>query len=669
MQAGDHSAPTTVSTLPAVGSAPRPKSAKSGPAPTVSMERLDHALARARGNLLGLQVEDGHWRGELEADSVLESEYILLLHFLGRGGEERVQKLARRIRRLQLPDGGWAIYHGGPTEVSASVKAYFVLKMMGDDPDAPHMARARRAILELGGIEKTNTYTKIYLAIFGQYSWEKCPAVPPEMVLLPGWFYINLNEMSSWSRGIFVPLSIIWAFKPHSPVPDHAHIPELFGPDAANLLPVEGGPRERVWKFFFEQANEGLKLLERRRLKPLRRRALRAAEEWTRRRLVWSDGLGAIFPAIMNTVFAFRCLGYSSDDPTIQSQLEALEKLEVDLGDSLKIQPALSPVWDTAQAAWILAAAGLEPGHPALQRAAEWLLAKEVRHSVDWQHKNGQEEEVSGWYFEYANEFYPDCDDTAVVLTALARMRIADPELEKRAEAARRRALRWLLAMQNPDGGWAAFDRGCDKELLKAVPFADHNAMIDPSWEDITGRVLETLYLEGFARSDKPVARAIRFLDSRQCEDGTWFGRWGCNYIYGTWLALCGLRRFGVDLSQERYQRAADWLRARQNEDGGWGETLQSYEEPSLKGVGDSTAAQTAWALLGLFATADYASDAVRRGLDFLLHMQLDDGSWDDENWTGTGFPRVFYLKYHLYDDYFPLLALATYRQAVESEA
>lgn len=685
MQLGDRSAPTPESTLPVVGSVLTPKPAKSGTAPPAeskpkpadapagrsipfSMERLDDALARARGNLLGLQVEDGHWRGELEADSVLESEYILLLHFLGRGGEERVQKMARRIRRLQLPDGGWAIYHGGPPEVSASVKAYFVLKLMGDDPDAPHMARARRTILELGGIEATNTYTKIYLAIFGQYSWEKCPAVPPEMVLLPGWFYFNLNEMSSWSRGIFVPLSIIWAFKPQSPVPDHAHIPELLGPDAVNLLPVEGGPWRRGWNLFFHHANEGLKLLERSRLRPLRRRALRAAEEWTRRRLVRSDGLGAIFPAIVNTVFAFRCLGYSSDDPAIQSQLEALEKLEVDLGDSLKIQPALSPVWDTAQAAGILAATGLEPEHPALQRAAEWLLAKEVRHSGDWQHKNGHEE-VSGWYFEYANEFYPDCDDTAMVLTALARIRIADPELEERVELARRRALRWLLSMQNPDGGWAAFDRGCDKELLKFIPFADHNAMLDPSWEDITGRVLETLHLEGFVRSDKPVARAIRFLDSRQCDDGTWYGRWGCNYIYGTWLVLCGLRRFDVDMRQERYQRAADWLRARQNEDGGWGETLQSYEEPSLKGVGDSTAAQTAWALLGLFAAGDHVSDSVRQGLDFLLHMQLDDGSWDDEHWTGTGFPRVFYLKYHLYDDYFPLLALATYRQTVESES
>jgi squalene-hopene/tetraprenyl-beta-curcumene cyclase len=633
-----------------------------------SRERLAAALARARDNLLGLQKEDGHWRGELEADSVLESEYILLLHFLGRGGEQRVQKMARRIRRAQLPDGGWAIYHGGPTEISASVKAYFVLKLLGDDPDAPHMARARRTILELGGIEKTNTYTKIYLAIFGQYPWEKCPAVPPEMVLLPGWFYFNLNEMSSWSRGIFVPLSIIWAFKPLSPVPDPAHIPELFGPDGEELPEAGSGPWRPGWKFFFEQANEGLKLLERRRLKPLRRRALRAAEEWTRRRLLWSDGLGAIFPAIMNTVFAFRCLGYSTDHPIIQSQLEALEKLEVDVGDSLKIQPALSPVWDTAQAVVILAAAGLEPEHPALRRAAEWLLSKEVRHSVDGQRKNGREE-VSGWYFEYANEFYPDCDDTAVVLSALARVRMTDPELEKQVELARGRALRWLLSMQNPDGGWAAFDRRCDKELLKAIPFADHNAMIDPSWEDITGRVLETLYVEGFARSDKPVARAIRFLESRQCEDGTWYGRWGCNYIYGTWLALNGLGRFGADMRQERYRRAADWLRARQNEDGGWGETLQSYEEPSLKGVGASTAAQTAWALLGLFATGDFTSEAVGRGLDFLLRTQLEDGSWNDEHWTGTGFPGVFYLKYHLYDDYVPLLALATYRRAVGSES
>ena len=638
--------------------------AVSGAIPAVS---LDRAIARARDNLLALQLEDGHWRGELEADSVLESEYILLLHFLGRTSEDRVRKMASRIRSLQLPDGGWAIYHGGPPEVSASVKAYFVLKLLGDDPNSPHMAKAREVILGLGGIEATNTYTKIYLAIFGQYDWEKCPAVPPEMVLLPGWFYFNLNEMSSWSRGIFVPLSIIWAYKPRCPVPDHAHIPELYAPGTGGRTVSDGiGPWTRGWHYLFHSADKGIKLLERGRFRVLRRKALRAAEEWTRRRLDMSDGLGAIFPAIVNTVFAFRCLGYSPEDPAISSQLEALEKLEVDMGDALKIQPALSPVWDTAQAAGILAATGLDPDHEALHRAAEWLLSKEVRHPGDWQRKNGHEE-VSGWYFEYANEFYPDCDDTAMVLTALERLRITEPDLKARVDAARRRALRWLLSMQNPDGGWAAFDRGCDKELLKLIPFADHNAMIDPSWEDITGRVLETLSLEGFDGRDVAVEKAIAFLDSRQCEDGTWYGRWGCNYIYGTWLALDGIRRFGVDMEQERYQRAARWLRSRQNPDGGWGETLRSYEEPELKGMGVSTAAQTAWALLGLFASGDYASDSVRRGVDFLLRMQLEDGSWDDEHWTGTGFPKVFYLKYHLYDDYFPLLALATYRQAIAS--
>lgn len=655
-----------MTTNTSVGAVPESRAEERAPGARISPRQLERAIALARENLLQLQAEDGHWRGELEADSVLESEYIMLLHFLGRTEEERVEKMARRIRRLQLPDGGWAIYHGGPPEVSASVKAYFVLKLLGDDPEAPHMAKARRVILELGGVEATNTYTQIYLAIFGQYPWHKCPAVPPEMMLLPGWFYFNLNEMSSWSRGIFVPLSIIWAYKPRCPVPDHARIRELFLPANDARTPPNGDGRwTRGWHYLFHRADQGIKLLERGRFRILRRKALRVAEEWTRRRLAMSDGLGAIFPAIVNTVFAFRCLGYSPDDPAIRSQLEALEKLEVDLGDALKIQPALSPVWDTAQAAGILAATGLDPDHEALRRAAEWLLAKEVRHPGDWQRKNGRGE-VSGWYFEYANEFYPDCDDTAMVLTALARLEIGDPDLRGRLDEARRRALKWLLSMQNPDGGWAAFDRGCDKELLKLIPFADHNAMIDPSWEDITGRVLETLSLESFDPSDSAVQRAIAFLDSRQCEDGTWYGRWGCNYIYGTWLALSGLSRFGVDMGQERYQRAARWLRSRQNEDGGWGETLRSYEEPELKGIGDSTAAQTAWALLGLFAVGDYTSDEVYRGVDFLRRMQLEDGSWDDEHWTGTGFPKVFYLKYHLYDDYFPLLALATYRQAID---
>lgn len=637
----------------------------------VDATTLDSSIARARENLLSLQQSDGHWCAELEGDSVLESEYLMLLHFLGRGEETRARKAAEHIRRQQLPDGGWAIFPGGPAEVSASVKAYFVLKLQGDHPQAPHMDRARRRILELGGIEATNTYTKTYLAIFGQVPWSACPAIPPEIMLLPRWFYFDIYEMSSWSRAIFVPLSIVWAHKPECPVPEDKGIPELFlqpgrKPSVRAVQTRGETAREKGWRFLFFTVDRYLKLFETLRLLPLREKAMRKAEAWIRARLVKSDGLGAIFPSIVNTVVAFRCLGHDDDDPAIAQSLAELQKLEIEDEETLRLQPCLSPVWDTAQMISTLVAAGVEPDHPALRRAASWLLDKEVREPGDWQLRM-PEVEPGGWYFEYANELYPDCDDTAEVLTALAQVELEEPEAQRNQEA-RHRALRWLLAMQNDDGGWAAFDKGCNKEILTLVPFADHNAMIDPSCEDITGRTLETLALEGFGLADPVLRNAVRFLEKSQHPDGTWYGRWGANYLYGTWLALWGLHRAGVDLTHERYRRSVDWLKGCQNADGGWGESLRSYDEPRLKGVGPSTASQTAWAVLGLIAAGEAGSESVRRGIRHLLDTQRPDGTWDDEHWTGTGFPQVFYLRYHYYDDYFPLLALAHYRDRLQTD-
>ena len=646
---------------PGGAAAERPDSAL--PDSALPDSALEAALARAREHLWSLQREDGHWCGELEGDSILESEYLLLLHFLGQTHEPRAQKAAEYLRRLQRPTGGWALYPGGPADVSASVKAYFVLKLQGDSPDAPHMEKARRVILEQGGLDAVNTYTKTYLALFGQYPWGQCPAIPPEIVLFPRWFYFDLYEMSSWSRAIFVPLSVIWATKPYVPVPEGARLDELWGaPSAKPLDPRDIPPRQFLWRLFFHGVDQGLKLWEASRIRPFRKRALEVAERWILERLEASDGLGAIFPGLVNTVMALICLGYEQDHPTVRSQLEELHALEIDGDDTLRMQPCLSPVWDTAQAVSSLTAAGAPADDPRLQRAARWLLDKEVRRPGDWQAKNPGAE-VSGWYFEYANEHYPDCDDTAEVLTALGRVRFPAPEDNARNTAVRKRALSWLLSMQNDDGGWAAFDKGCDKEILSLVPFADHNAMLDPSCEDITGRVLETLADEGFSRRHPVVERAVQYLRSKQEDDGTWYGRWGANYIYGTWLVLWGLARIGEDMSDERYQRAARWLRSHQNEDGGWGESLASYDDPKCKGRGVSTAAQTAWALLGLHATGDTDSEAVRRGVSYLLDTQRSDGSWSDEHWTGTGFPRVFYLRYDYYDDYFPLLALATYHR------
>jgi squalene-hopene/tetraprenyl-beta-curcumene cyclase len=619
-----------------------------------------NAVEAARRYLASIQAPDGHWCGELEGDTILESEYVLTLYFLGRGGEPRCRKAAEFLRRKQLPGGGWAIYEGGPAEVSSSVKAYFVLKLMGDDPNAPHMVRARTTILELGGIEACNSFTRIYLAIFGQCSWDDCPAVPPEIVLLPDSFVFNIYKMSSWSRAIVVPLSIIWAAKPFCAVPDHAAIPELHVPRPHVI--TSHSPKERRWRAFFTRLDALLKRLEASGMTPLRKRALAACEEWIHARLVKSDGLGAIFPPIINTIIAFRCLGYELDDPRLLAQTHELERLEMEDEETLHVQPCTSPVWDTALAIEALSDAGAAPDDPLMLKAGRWLLDKEVKQVGDWK-KACPEGEPGGWYFEYANEWYPDTDDTAEVLTALSRVRFpgeAD-DLERQGAVARGQA--WLLAMQNKDGGWGAFDKDCDNEVLTYIPFADHNAMIDPSCEDITGRALEALHAIGVPARHAAVRRAAAFLDEKQLPDGTWYGRWGCNFLYGSFLALRGLLHAGEDLRLPRFQKTAEWIRACQNEDGGWGELPLSYDDPSTKGEGPSTPSQTAWALVALFATGDRDSEAVRRGVAYLLARQQYDGSWKDEHWTATGFPKVFYLRYHLYATVFPLRALALYER------
>ncbi len=634
-------------------------------------QSLAGAVAAAQGWLLDAQAPDGHWCGELEGDTILESEYVLVFHFLGRLADPRVARLAAYLRRKQLPQGGWAIYPGGPPEVSASVKAYLALKLAGDDPAAAHMARARARIVELGGIEACNSFTKLYLAICGEYDWRRCPAVPPEMVLLPRWFYFNLAEISSWSRGIVVPLSIIWALRPTRPLPERARLPELAAPPSP-FPPAPLTGKSRAWRAFFEYLDRGVKLTERLPVKPLRRLALDRAEAWTLERLHASDGLGAIFPPIVNTIFALVARGYPADHPVVAGQIAELARLELDDGETLRLQPCFSAVWDTALAVTALAGSGIPADDPALTAAGEWLLANEVRQLGDWSVKVPGTA-ASGWAFEYRNAFYPDCDDTAAVLTALSCLPWARHGSaaggDRLGEGAVERGLAWLLAMQNEDGGWGAFDRGCDREVLTHVPFADHNALLDPSTADVTGRALESLARLGLGRGAPAVERARDFLLAEQEADGAWYGRWGVNYLYGTWLAVRGLSRFG-DISTEPWcARAVAWLVAHQNADGGWGESPRSYDEPALRGIGESTAAQTSWALLALLAAGEASRPAGRaaidRGLRHLLSTQRADGRWIDEPWTGTGFPRVFYLRYHFYAVYFPLMALAEAQRAM----
>jgi len=621
------------------------------PPPALAHDELGAGLERAVESLLARRQPDGHWVGEAEGDTILESEYIILMRFLGWGPEEKLRKAAEYIRWKQLPDGGWSIYPGGPPELNASVKAYFALKLTGAASSEPRMRRARDVILRLGGAQACNSYTRFYLAALGQMRWWDAPAVPPEIVLLPPSFYFNLYEISSWSRTFVVPLSIIWAHRPVAEIPSEQGVDELFlhGGNAAKSIPLLS------WRRLFLAADALLKIVEQKRLHPWRRHALRAAEDWMLAHFEKSAGLGAIFPPMVYALMALRCLGYADDHPHVIRARQALEALEIEDDDTLKVQPCTSPVWDTAIAANALAEAGMPSDSRELTEAAGWLIAKEVRNRGDWSVKR-PDTEPSGWYFEYENEFYPDIDDTAMVLLALSKVSEEAGQVE-----AVRRAVDWILAMQGRDGGWASFDVDNNRKLFCHIPFADHNAMIDPSTADVTGRVLEMLAAHGFDESHRPVRRAVNFLLKEQERDGSWYGRWGVNYIYGTWQAIKGLTAIGLAREHDAIVRGARWLLLCQNPDGGWGETCLTYEDPSKRGTGPSTASQTAWALMGLMAAGHAEGEAARKGVDFLLRTQNADGSWNEEQWTATGFPKVFYLRYHLYGNSFPTWALGMY--------
>jgi len=671
---------------------------------------LRSAIERATNWLLSRQNPEGYWVGELEGDTILESEYVLLLVWLGRTGQEPlIQQCAEYVRQQQISTGGWNLFPGGPLEISASVKAYWTLKIAGDHPEAEHMRRAREAILAAGGAERVNSFTRFYLALLGMISFRQCPAVPPELMLLPKWCPFNIYEMSAWSRTIVVPLSLVWAFQPQHSLPDHLRIDELFLRPASELPVVM--PRSQQldslkqetwipWDAVFRNVDRVWKCFEWLRLKPFREYSRRLATRWMLRRLEKSDGLGAIFPPIIWTIIALRCLGYEESSPEVQGQLNELEKLTIRDGETTRLEPCRSPVWDTAISINALREAGIPSQHPAISKSVHWLLSKEVRSPGDWT-VNHREIEPGGWYFEFNNEFYPDVDDTIMVTMALSRCLsgsnqenwsawltgnsrtssgkesdlsmvvagatgspsrvVADVERMQPILAAIRRAVKWTAAMQSRNGGWGAFDADNDREILTRVPFADHNAMIDPPTADITARVLEMYGRLGVRGGDPMFEKALRFVWDEQEPDHCWIGRWGVNYLYGTWQVLVGLTEFGVPASDVRLQAAARWLKEKQQADGGWGETAQSYDEPALRGIGTTTPSQTAWALMGLMAVGEVRSLAVQKGIRFLLDRQKPDGTWDEAEFTGTGFPRVFYLRYHLYRHYFPLMALARY--------
>jgi squalene-hopene/tetraprenyl-beta-curcumene cyclase len=622
-------------------------------------EELAEAIARAQQNLLDQQKADGHWVGELMVDSTLCSDYVLFMHWVGEIDPAMQRRCVEHIRRRQLPDGGWNIYYGGPSEINASVKAYFALKLAGHGPDEPFMQEARANILRLGGIPRMNTYSKLYLALLGQFPWKYLPVIPVEMVLLPSWCFFNIYSMSSWSRAMLIPLAIINHFKPTRELPENKQLHELYpvGTEGSDFtLPRD--QRLFTWRNFFLRADRLLKWLEPMHSKSLRQRALEEAERWMIERIgEGSDGLAAVFPAMLNSIIALRTLDYPKDHPLYQKALKDFAGLFVDDPEDFRIQPCLSPVWDTAITVIALAESGFPTHHPALQRAAQWLVEKEVRVRCDWT-ANNSHPEASGWAFEYNNIYYPDTDDTAMVLMAL---RLVRPNEQSELARIFERALSWQMSFQCRDGGWAAFDKDVTRQWLEDMPFADHNAILDPTCSDLTARTLELLGYIGYNPGRLAVRRAIRYLRQTQEDDGSWYGRWGVNYIYGTWQVLRGLRSIGEDMNQDWILRGRDWLESCQNDDGGWGESCASYDNPDLKGKGPSTASQTAWALMGLCACGDLDRPSVQRGLRYLLDNQRADGAWEELEITGTGFPRVFYLKYDMYRQNFPLLALATY--------
>jgi squalene-hopene/tetraprenyl-beta-curcumene cyclase len=648
----------------------------------LAMDHVIHGINRSVEWLLGQQDEQGYWCGELEADSMLEADYIFMHTLLGTGDPGKMTRCINEILRHQNDDGGWSLYPGGPSNVNYGVKCYLALKLMGWKADHPVLVKARENVLSLGGVVQCNTFTKIYLCSLGQYDYDAVPAVPPEMLLFPTWFYFNIYEFSSWSRSILVPLSVIYAKKPFKKIPAEQGIDELFIGGRANAdLHLRWDKKHLFsWRNFFLFTDRMMHWAERVHIRPLRKKALKKAENWMLERFERTDGLGAIYPAMLNAIVALRNLGYSADDPQVIRAMDEFEKLGIDCPNgtpdypipTFRMQPCFSPVWDTAQVLSTLGEAGVPKTDPRLLRAADWLLSKEVRHKGDWAEKV-RNVEPGGWYFEFNNEFYPDVDDTGEVLLALKSVQNPRERYQYEVE---QRAINWVLAMQCKDGGWAAFDKDNTKRIFQYVPFADHNAMLDPPTADITGRILEMLATYGFTRSDKRVDAAVRFVLKEQEPDGSWFGRWGVNYLYGTFLVLRGLEAVGYSYLEPAVQQAAEWIRMVQNTDGGWGETCGTYDDPNQRGVGPSTPSQTAWAILGLLAANDTRSDSVAKGIRWLIERQHEDGSWDElmpgrngeSYYTGTGFPRVFYLGYHLYKQYFPLLALTTYRKALERE-
>ena len=624
---------------------------------------LDIAIEKSRNGIIRKQDQDGYWCYELEADCTIPSEYILMMHYLGEVNEELQNKMANYIRARQQGDGGWPLYLGGKTDISCTVKAYYALKLAGDDPNAPHMLKAKRAVLERGGAAKSNVFTRIALAIFEQVPWRAVPFIPVEIMLLPKWFPFHLSKVSYWSRTVMVPLFILCSYKAKAKNPKGVNIRELF---------VTAPEKEKKYFPVRSRLNKMILILERIgfTLQPLipgfvRKMATKKAEHWFIERLNGDAGLGAIFPAMVNAYEALLLLGYHKDHHLVKTAREAIDKLIVKKSNEAYCQPCVSPVWDTLLASCALQEVEDEPSKESIEKGLDWLQEKQITSGpADWKEYR-ENIPAGGWPFQFQNDYYPDLDDTAFAAYALV-----NSKKEKYQENIKL-AADWIVGMQSKDGGFAAFDADNTHYHLNEIPFADHGALLDPPTADVTARCVMFLagIVDQYPQYQAAIDSGIKYLDNEQEEDGSWFGRWGTNYVYGTWSVLMALEALGIPKDDTRIRKAVEWLKGVQRPDGGWGEDNDSYEAFGEHGLGyKSTAYQTAWASIGLMAAGETQSESVKRGIEFLLHHQQDDGLWNDPEFTAPGFPRIFYLKYHGYDKYFPLWALARYRKELAKD-
>jgi squalene-hopene/tetraprenyl-beta-curcumene cyclase len=636
----------------------------------VGFAELEHCIAQGEKALLERQQPDGHWVFELEADCTIPAEYVLLVHYLAEQPNlELERKIGVYLRRIQGRHDGWPLFHGGEFDMSASVKAYFALKMIGDSPDADHMRRARDAILARGGAGASNVFTRALLAIYGILSWRAVPVMPIEIMLLPRWFPFHLDKVSYWARTVLVPLLVLQTLKPVARNPRRVGIDELFLQRPGAIGPPSKAPHQKwPWFLFFRGVDAILRAGEPYFPNRMRLRAIAKAVAFVRERLNGENGLGAIYPAMANSVMMFDVLGYPKDHPDVASARKSIDKLLVVKQHEAYCQPCVSPVWDTALVCHTLLEMGGEQSVRQAEKALDWLKPLQVLDVAgDWA-ANRPDVRPGGWAFQYANPHYPDLDDTAVVVMAMDRATRHRGKPAKFSEAIAR-GREWVEGLQSGDGGWGAFDADNAYHYLNNIPFADHGALLDPPTADVTARCVSMLAQLGETPESSPaLARGLAYLRKEQAPEGSWYGRWGVNYIYGTWSVLCALNAAGVAHSTPEIRRAVDWLVKIQNSDGGWGEDCTSYRldyrghQPA-----PSVASQSAWALLALMAAGEVDHPAVKRGVAFLTQTQAADGSWPEEHYTGTGFPRVFYLRYHGYAKFFPLWAVSRYRNLTRS--